>query len=86
MNKLQKEYDGSTTNAKACYSNLKCYGSGGRYRSIVPPTPVTVQPLEFNRLRPHSHTMSFIKLKNASKKQNNCINYLKFGGACWNKK
>lgn len=50
---MNKEYNGSSKNANQYYSNVECYGSGGAYRPIIPPTPVTVQPLNFNLLRPY---------------------------------
>lgn len=56
------EYDGGTTNARPCYSNMNVYGSYGRVQPIIPPTPVTVQPSLFNIMRPHN--MPVIRKKN----------------------
>lgn len=47
------EYNASSTNAVSCYSNVEIYGSEGRTRPIIPPTPATVQPALFNIMRPH---------------------------------
>ncbi len=82
MSQTYKEYDASTTNARPCYSNLKCYGSGGRYRPIVPPTPVTVQPLEFNLLRPHKIQSRGPKI---SGKNHDCVPYRTLDGTCRSK-
>lgn len=79
---MSYEYDASTTSARPCYSNLKCYGAGGRYRAIVPPTPVTVQPWEFNLLRPHKMPKSGLK---SSSKDHNCVPYRTLDGTCWSK-
>ena len=72
MSQIHKEYDGSANNATPCYSNMNLYGSGGRYRRIIPPTPVTVQPWEFNLLRPHKMPNNNIK---PIRKDHNCIPY-----------
>lgn len=47
------EYDATSANARPCYSNMQSYGCNGKSRAIIPPTPVTVQPMMFNMLKPH---------------------------------
>ena len=72
MSQLHKEYNGTANNALPCYSNIKYYGSGGMYRPIIPPTPVTIQPWGFNRLRPHKMPNNDFK---PSSKDHNCVSY-----------
>lgn len=85
MSHLQKEYNASATNTIPCYSNMKCYGSRGMYRPIIPPTPVTVQPWEFNLLRPHKMPKDDLK---PNSKEHNCVPYRTLDGTCrvcWSK-
>ena len=59
--KVSREYNATAVNASPCYSNLYDYGAGGQWRSIIPPTPVTVQPAIFNVLRPHRMPQAGLK-------------------------
>lgn len=80
MSNMYQEYSASSNNARPCYSNLKCYGAGGRFRTIVPPTPVSVQPWIFNVMTPHAMPQS--GLKPGKKCTNGCLPYRNLDGTC----
>ena len=39
-----QEYNGTSTSARACYSNIKNYASNGMSNPIIAPVPATMQP------------------------------------------
>lgn len=78
----RKDYEGRSTNASTCYSNMKCYGANGNYRPIIPPTPVTVQPALFNILKPTPYQTDYRKTHQAQQRNFNCIPYRKLDGLC----
>jgi len=61
MSNVYQEYSSSATKARPCYSNLYAYGAHGKWKSIIPPTPVTVQPSMFNMMKPHPFSSSGLK-------------------------
>ena len=66
------EYKATATNAISCYSNLSNYGANGKWRPIVPPSPMTVQPVMFNKLHPHTMPMKMYPL---TTKKDRCVPY-----------
>lgn len=84
MSQVNTEYTGATTNPRAGYSNLYCYGTNGAYRAIVPPYAATVQPQIFNYLTPHKLPNDFTAKAGQMKKHetDNCSNYRTLDGTC----
>lgn len=74
------EYDAGTSASK-CYSNMENYGSHGRWRPIVPPTPVSIVPNLFNILRPHNMPASGLRPSNDHSRQQ-CGGYKTLDGTC----
>ena len=79
MSDLYQEYSATNANPRPCYSNLKCYGCQGRYRTIVPPTPVTVQPWIFNVFTPHKMPTNNLA---PSVNHSRCLPYKNLDGTC----
>ena len=82
---MNQEYSAGMTNARPCYSNMKCYGAYGKYKPIVPPTPATVQQMMFNYMRPHKIPHSLPK---SEPTDHNCTSYRTLDGTCrkcWSK-
>ena len=77
----KKEYDGSTTNAQPCYSDLYGYASIGSVK-IIPPTPATASVSYLQPMRPYKNPFQIIHAIN-SQKQDPCDMYCR-GGLCWN--
>lgn len=75
----QKKYL-NTTSTTSCYSNMNFYGANGRFRPIVPPVPVTVNPEIFHYVKPHQNTNN--KIQNKISKNNNCSPYTTFNNFC----
>ena len=73
------EYSGTTT-VCPCYSNLKDYDVQGRWKSIKPPTPVTLIPEIFNLgIKPHNLNNS----KDIHRMQKtNCVPYENIDNIC----
>jgi hypothetical protein len=69
------EYNASSTNSYACYSNVESYGAYGMVNPIVPPTPVTIQPTIFNLMCPHK--MQSFKRREHAHQVNSCVPYRK---------
>ena len=84
MNQRYKEYSGVASNSISYYSNMTQYGSEGRYRPIVPPFPATVQPQEFNFLRPHKMPIMPImpNTNRSGNKNNRCVSYGALNNTC----
>lgn len=84
MTDLYREYESTSSNPRPCYSNLKCYGNGGRYLPIVPPTPVTTQPWMFNIMTPHNmgpqpHMKAVM---GSSQSESDCLPYRTLDSTC----
>jgi hypothetical protein len=74
MSQISQEYNGVTTNARPCYSNLRTYGSDGQARPIIAPKPVSVQPALLNLFQPHPLPASMMpSIGDKSKHNCNCV-------------
>jgi hypothetical protein len=82
--KYNKEYSGVASNSSPYYSNMTYYGSEGRYRPIIPPSPVTIQPQEFNLLRPHKMPImsNMLNTKRNDNRNNRCVPYGELNNMC----
>lgn len=81
MSQIIQEYSATSANARPCYSNLYNYGTNGKWRPIIPPTPVTLEPSIFNHNKPHNIHSNDVPVH---KKETNCIPYRHLGNTCPN--
>ena len=71
-----KEYNSTSTNSYNCYSTLHSYSVNGKFReTVINPTPASITPQLFWRIRPH-------KIPIVEHKENDNAHYKNLNSYC----